>query len=161
MKKSEIFKKKNLMQIALQNGYGFVVSKKKVTGYKNGVICVKSFEDVTSVFSTLNENTEQGITCYTGNPYRIEFLDTEMMKNWDKLFVYLFDSEGAFFLCADRKQLEDVGAFCVFADVFTIEEMRKNVLNVAPLWGEQLYETILRLENTERKKLMLTDKGER
>ncbi|MGN0621838.1 MAG: hypothetical protein ACI4I9_08215 [Porcipelethomonas sp.] len=160
MKKAEIFKKKNLVQIALQNGHGYVASKKKIHGYENAVIGVKDVTGKTSVFSTLNENDKLGITGYTGKPNHIEFIDTELGSKWDKLFVYLFDSDGAFFLCSDRKQLNETGMWFVPVDTYDIQELRKNVLNVAPLFDELLYDVIVRLENKEEKKLTLTDKGE-
>lgn len=160
MKKTEIIKKKHLLQILIQNGYGYFAFKKKIHGYENAVICVKDVTGKTSVFSTLNEEDKLGITGYKGKPNHIEFIDTELGSKWDKLFVYLFDSDGAFFLCSDRKLLNEVGMWFVSVDKYDIQELRKNVLNITPLFDDLLYDEILRLEHKEEKKITLAEKGD-
>lgn len=160
MKKAEIFKKKNLVQIALQNRHGYVAFKKKIHGYENAVIGVKDVTGKNYLYSSLNESDELVIIGSKGKPNQIELIDTEPGNMWDKLFVYMFDSDGAFFLCSDRKQLNEIGMWFVSVDKYDIQELRKNVLNVAPLFEKLLYDVIVRLENKEDKKLTLTDKGE-
>lgn len=160
MKRAEIFKKKNLMQIVLQNRHGYVALKKKIYGYENAVIGVKDIVGKTYLYSSLNESDELAMIGSTGQPNQIELIDTEPGNMWDKLFVYMFDSDGAFFLCSDRKQLNETGMWFVNVDTYDIQELRKNVLNVAPFFDKLLYDTIVRLEHKDEKEPKLTDKGE-
>lgn len=159
MKKNEIFRKKNLMQIVLKKEYAVVAIKKKVTGYEHGVICIKDMDGNTLLYSTLSENNIHGIVCYTGIPNRIEFLDKALENNWNKILVYLFDSDGAFFLCSDRKLLEETGMWNVFVSAYDINELRKNVLNIASLFDEKLCKLIFCLEK-QKSKILLTDEGD-
>ena len=74
------------------------------------------------------------------------FHDEELEEQWDQLFVYFFDNEGALLLCADKYYVSSLGPIFNVVPASGWLALRQQALNIAAIFDDKVFAEIEKLE---------------
>ena len=99
-------------------------------------------------FPLQHQNIQPGVE-FQMNPPPI-FENPDCNDNWTRIFIYLFDNENSYFLCADSQTISEIGIWNCSVTSREYDAMKQNVLNTAGWIKESLPKRILSIESDEQ-----------
>lgn len=143
---------KRVIGFSVNEKGGFMIRRKSKVMYSEGLAVVFDGNGFKSYFY-IGEKTEREFQMLYYVPdnacEEIVLLEDSLQDNWDKVFLFFFDDEGAVFLNADRKLIPKYGARCVSVGEEDFEETLKEALYAAKCMDTKAFDWIeLRLNSS-------------
>ena len=126
---------------------GFVKKKEKVI-FNRGIIAIW-YRDASPRFFMTGQKVPMKLYYYTPDDGEEEILFVELkeQREWDKVYVFMYDEDGALLLVANRELLSSTGAYCEISNSANMEELKKCAWNIAALYGVELFYRVRDLDN--------------
>lgn len=155
------YKTKFLERIAVKNNSAALFHHNKLSIYNKYAIVIKNSDGSSNEYYSDDDQTKYfDVILYRGNPNEILFKTPDCQEKWKHIFIYLFNDDNSYFMCANSENISEVGAWYVSANLCEYEALRKNVLNCADWFKEKLSSRILNIELNEKEDVSLIYKGE-
>ena len=138
---------KRLFGVGVSSKEAVFVKHKEKLLFSKGFVVVW-FENSPPKYYGVGE--KQDIVLYYYNPDgggdEIIFVDPKIQATWEKVFVLLYDEEGASFLTANKKIMSEMGAYCYIGNASHLREIKACAWNQAGLCDSELLERVRNLE---------------
>jgi len=156
MSKNIIINGKNMKLKYLEglkvNGNEAVIVRNNYSVMYNKYVIVIQHKDglLSEYYSDDNEVKKIKLYISYDKPNELSFENPDCNDNWTRIFIYLFDNENSYFLCADSQTISEIGIWNCSVTSREYDAMKQNVLNTAGWIKESLPKRILSIESNEQ-----------
>lgn len=146
VKGKELPSKKTFI-FSLKEGRCAYLRKRECVCFCGGVIGIRCKDKSLKMFSTRIPGTpEINLLLCRDDRKTVVFQDMEIEEQWDQVFMYFFDDEGALLLCADKYYVSTLGPIFNVVPATGWLTLRQQALNIAAIFDEKLFGEIENLE---------------
>ena len=145
-KKGPLPSKKTFV-LSLQQGRCAYIRKREGACFCGGVIGIRCKDSSLKLRSTRIPDTPTTNLLFCRDDRKIVlFQDEDLEEQWDQLFVYFFDDEGALLLCADKFYVSSLGPIFNVVSASDWLALRHQALNIAAIFDAKVLAEIEKLE---------------
>lgn len=144
--KGEIPSKKTIF-LSLQTGRCAYLRKREAVAFCGGVVGIRCRDHSLKLRSTrIPETPTTNLLFCRSDRKLVLFQDMDLEEQWDQVFAYFFDNEGALLLCADKYYVGALGPIFNVVPASGWLALRQQALNIAAIFDDKVFGEIENLE---------------
>lgn len=140
---------KKISKIVVNSEKAVLLRDKEMFVFNQGLIVLETNTGTVEKYYAGRKKSKFGVLLYdpgVNKEQRLFLSEESYNKNWKRVFVYLFDEDGAYLLFAERSVMNAIGVLYDSGYMESIPRISQCALNIASLINTSLVKEIMDME---------------